>query len=69
MATQRWTFHILPDRALVAESEGRSKSLRAGDTVCLVAVLGCLSLFVGQDVGSNTTRSVESDWLAVEKVI
>ena len=35
----------------------------------LVSVLGCLGLFVGQDVGSNTTRSVESDWLPVEKVI
>ena len=33
----------------------------------LVAVLGSLDLFVGQHVGNNTARSVESDWLPVGK--
>jgi hypothetical protein len=39
-----------------------SERLQAGDTVCW-------RLFVGQDVGFNSTRSVESDWLPDEKVI
>jgi hypothetical protein len=41
----------------------------SGRYCLLAAVLGCLGLFVGQDVGSNTTRSVENDWLPDEKVI
>jgi len=53
----------LCQRKVKADSEAPSRQYSL-----LAAVLGCLDLFVGQDVGSNTTRSVESDWLPVEKV-
>ena len=46
-----------------ADSEAPSGRYRL-----LAAVLGRLGIFVGQDVGSYSTRSVESDWLPVEKL-
>jgi hypothetical protein len=45
-------------------------SVAPSELYCLfVAVLRGFGIFVGQDVGSRTARSAESDWLTVQKAI